>query len=424
MLALTLVLGFLGLLGCVAWVWFSPQTEQEQAQALFQKVCRLVETQYYEETLNHQPWERWSKRYYNQIKTWDDATIAIDTMLASLNDPYSVFMVPKAYEAQTLSLQAKLYGVGVQLEQQANQFVVVEPIEGSPAAMGGVLTGDSIVAVNGQSVAGLSLAECADKIRGERGTAVKLTLKRAGKTQDVNLLRDEIHIKQERHLDSLPQQPKVAYLRINSFISEGLLDELAPLVDKWQKDGKTGLVIDLRGNTGGLLSNATELADWFLDTGTIVSVSSKLASHRAYVEAHQGQRFTGGVCLLVDRGSASASEVFAAALQDNHRAKLVGLKTFGKGVVQQVIALPNQSGLNLTIGNYRTPSGLNIHQKGIQPDVVFSAKQWRDWLLGYLKTNQGQPFLREKAIQLDPLIDVALAQLAVQPLKPSMTHTD
>jgi carboxyl-terminal processing protease len=373
------------------------QTEEaQQAQTIFKQVWEAVFLYYYKEDFNHQNWQYWLTHYQNKLKTTQDATVAIQTMLASLNDPYSIFLPPQRFESQSLSIASKLFGIGLQLESDASgNVVVVGTVPNAPAEKAGIAGGDSIVAINNIPTNGIPIEVCAKKIRGNKGTTVLLSLlRKKGKTTqklNISVIRDEIKFKTVDTF-TFKQYPQVGYIKLNSFISEDLLEEVKQALITLK--AKKSLIIDVRGNLGGLLENAVELSDLFLDEGTIVSVKSRTPRHQYQASAENGQAFYGKIVILTDPFSASASEVFAGAMKDHHRAWLVGSKTFGKGLVQQVISLNQRGktqldsvGLNLTVAQYLTPNGTNIHGIGISPTYPV-ASETNEALLHSFNANQ------------------------------------
>jgi carboxyl-terminal processing protease len=339
----------------------------DDAQRLYDQVWSLLATEYLEPEMNHQDWDRWRRHYARKLGTLDDAYVAIDTMVESLNDPYTRFLTPKQVSDQEESIRAELFGVGLQIAEKDGKVMVVTPIEGSPAEKAGIIMGDQIVTVNGQSVAALPVDKVAEKIRGPKGTPVKLGLLRQGKKLEKNLIRDAIHIKAV-HAITLKNHPDIGYIQLSSFISERASDELA---DQFRKlEGKRAFILDLRDNYGGLLQNAIEIADMFLDTGPIVSVVDRQPEETHRFNARPGQITRKPLVILTNGASASASEILSGALKDHRRATLIGERTFGKGLVQKIVPLANNAGINVTIARYLTPNGTDIHKKGIQPNIT------------------------------------------------------
>lgn len=335
------------------------------AESLYEEAWQSLQRDFIDDKFNGQDWYRWKTHYRGRLHDEEDAYVAIATMVSSLNDDYTRFLPPRDMKEQTLYIDSKLYGVGLQITVRDNQLRVVSAIQGTPAAEQDFKPGDVITHVNGESMAGLSVEECADKIRGPEGTPVRLSVRREDRLFDVTLERAEIKI-QSVFSRELPVKD-IAYIRLNSFMSERALDEMKEALSKVQD--KKALVLDLRGNYGGLLSNAVEIADLFLKKGVIVSVKGRRSEYESAYSALPDQVFDKPMAVLIDGGSASASEILSAALQENGRAALVGSTTFGKGLVQKITPLEQGAGLNITISKYLTPQGHDINRHGIRPDV-------------------------------------------------------
>ncbi len=338
---------------------------------LYDKVWTLINNKFVDQTNNAQDWTRWRHKYDDKIKTNEDAYVAIDTMLASLNDPYTRFLDPKEFAEETNSIKGSLKGIGTQIAIKDGKLVVVAPIEDSPAEKAGIKSDDEILEINGESTKGISVDKAADKIRGEKGTTVNLLIKRKGEEKPLtfSIVRDEIEIKSvstKTPMDTVVPA-NIQYIRLSSFISQKAGKEIGEILVK-SKD-KEGFILDLRSNPGGLLTNAILISDMLLKGGIIVSTVDRdgyKETARASHEIITKKPFV----ILVNKGSASASEILSGALKDNCRATLVGTQTFGKGIVQEINKLPEGSGVNITIQRYLTPNGNDIHKKGITPDVI------------------------------------------------------
>lgn len=324
----------------------------------------MLRDEYVDGGFNGQDWAKWRYHYKGRLKDPDDAYVAIATMVASLNDEYTRFLRPRDMSEQTMSIDSRLYGVGIQISKRENKLLVLATIDDTPAEKAGLLPKDQITHIDGLETAGMSVEDAADHIRGEKGTYVTLMIKRGQQELEKRIRRDEIKIKS---VFTKPlNDPSVGYIRLSSFISETMLYELEECMKSLA--GKQALVIDVRGNYGGLFTNAVEIADMFLDNGYIVSIVNREHDQRVY-KAHPGTTYQKPVVVLIDGGSASASEILAGALKDNHRATLIGAQSFGKGLVQKINPLANGSGLNITISKYLTPNGTDINKKGIEPDI-------------------------------------------------------
>ena len=300
-----------------------------------------------------------------------EAYEAIRGMLGSLDDPYTRFLDPREFKEMQIDTSGELSGVGIQLslDKETKNLVVVSPIEGSPASRAGVQPKDVIVAIDGKSTKGMSTEDAVKLIRGQAGTTVTLTLKRKAQTLELPLTRERIELHAVDHqINTSADGVKVGYIRLKQFNATATKDMRQAVRDLEEK-GAQGYVLDLRSNPGGLLMASVEIARQWLNEGTIVSTKTrdgiqdvKRATGRALT--------TKPMVVLVNEGSASASEILSGALQDNNRAVLVGQKTFGKGLVQSVRGLSDGSGMTVTIAKYLTPSGRDIHKHGIDPDVT------------------------------------------------------
>jgi len=293
---------------------------------------------------------------------------AIKGMVQSL-DPHSSFMTKEEHQELLMETKGSFSGVGIEITIRDNLLTVVSPIEGTPAYKAGIQAGDKIIKIDGKLTTEMTLPEAVKGIRGEKGTKVNLTIMREGadKPLEFSLTRDLIPIKSVR---SYLLTPDIAYVRISNFQSKTAQD-LSDALEKIENEGKLrGLILDLRNNPGGLLSQAIEVSDLFLDSGVIVSTRGRDSAQDLQATAHKEKTERDyPIIVLVNGGSASAAEIVAGALQDNKRAVILGTKTFGKGSVQTIIPLSDGSGLRLTTAMYYTPSGRSIQASGISPDV-------------------------------------------------------
>lgn len=333
-------------------------------QKLFEKTWKEIDSGFYDTSLNSQDWTYWKKHYKGKIKTDEDAKVAIDTMLASLDDDYSRYLNKKEYAEQNSSIESKISGIGVNIMNDSGKIIVYSVIENTPAYECGLKPNDIILKVDNKNVSGMNIADVAALVRGVEGSKVTLEVLRNNKKITKSIPRKTIKI------ESVKSSVKndIGYIQVSSFIGTSTSNEFLTALDK-TKDSK-GLILDLRGNTGGLLANAIFIANMFMDKGTIVNIVSRDGKVENIKAQPNSIRVDKPVVVLVDGASASASEILSGALKDHHRAVLVGTKTFGKGMVQRIIPLPNSTGLNLTIAKYLTPNGSDINKKGINPDYV------------------------------------------------------
>ncbi|HUL07595.1 MAG TPA: S41 family peptidase [Candidatus Acidoferrum sp.] len=295
---------------------------------------------------------------------------AINGMLAAL-DPHSSYLNAKSFDEMQVQTRGEFGGLGIEVTMENGLVKVVSPIDDTPAARAGIQPGDFIIALDGQPVMGLSLSEAVDKMRGPVDSDIKLTVQRGDKEPfDVTLTRAVVKIQSVRsHLEG----SDIAYLRITSFSEQtdtGLEAQFKKLKD--QANGKlAGIVLDLRNNPGGLLDQAVAVSDDFLDKGEIVSTRGRHPEDAQRYNARPGDIADGlPMVVLINGGSASASEIVAGALQDHHRAILLGTKSFGKGSVQTIIPVPGHGAIRLTTARYFTPSGRSIQALGIDPDIA------------------------------------------------------
>jgi carboxyl-terminal processing protease len=303
----------------------------------------------------------------------DDHTLmsnAIRGMVGEL-DPHSAFMDKDEFEDLKIATEGNYSGIGVEVTAEEGVLTVIAPLDDSPAARAGIRPGDAILAIDGRPLRNEPLDEAIKRIRGEPGTLVKLGIGREPLPQPLELSIERAVVSVHSVRFNM-LEPGYGYLRISQFSETTGPDTLAAIRALENESGGKlrGLVLDLRNNPGGVLDAAVEVSDAFLEDGTIVSAEGRSAESRFRMEAMEGDLARGApIAVLVNEGSASAAEIVAGALRDNGRAKLLGQKTFGKGSVQTVLPLEDGQALKLTTSRYFTPSGVSIHERGIEPDV-------------------------------------------------------
>ena len=337
---------------------------------LYDNVWRLINSKFVDQSNNQQNWAKWRHKYYNQNRTNEDAYVAINTMVASLNDPYTKFLDPKEFADETSSIKGSLKGIGIQIGVKDGKLMVIAPIEDTPAERAGLQADDEILEIDGASTKGITVDKAADKIRGKEGTQVTLLVKRkdvAPKTYTITRAEIEIKSISQKLPTDMTIPNDFCYIRLSSFISRNAATEFGNILNT--NRNKKGFIIDLRSNPGGLLTNAIYISDMFLDGGTIVSTVDR-DGYKETQRASAGVYTKKPVVVLINKGSASASEIFSGAMKDNHRAVIIGEQSFGKGLVQEINKLPYESGINITIQKYLTPNGTDINKKGITPDIV------------------------------------------------------
>lgn len=331
-------------------------------QKLFDKNWHVIKSEYYDSTFNHQHWSKWKHHYQNKIKTPDDVKVATDTMLASLNDPYSRYLSKEEFAKQNTNIASKIYGIGVSIVNDGGKIKIINVLEQTPAQFADLRNGDIILSVNGKDTNGLSISQVSNLVKGPQNTLISLDILRGNTKLTKQIIRKEIAIKSIKS----SVEDEIGYIQISSFISSTIPNEFLEALENTSKS--KGLIIDLRGNTGGLLSNAVFIANLFIDKGRLVSIVGRNGYRYDVMAKDTNVGIQKPVVILVDETSASATEIFAGAMKDYHRAKLVGTKTYGKGMVQKIIPMPNETGLNLTIARYLTPNGADINKRGISPD--------------------------------------------------------
>ncbi|WP_324282380.1 S41 family peptidase [Cyanobacterium aponinum UTEX 3221] len=352
-----------------------------QSQAFFEdspkeivdEVWQVINRQYVDATFNGEDWRGIRQEYLDkEYSDKEEAYEAVKEMLKRLNDPYTRFMNPEEFKSMQIDTSGELTGVGIQItkEEETNNIVVISPIEDTPAAEAGIISKDIIRKVDGKNTEGMELNDVVSLIRGKPGTQVTLTIEREGKVKDYTLTRAKIEIHPVRaRIENTPNLGKIGYIRLVQF-SGNAAQEMKDAIELGEKENVNGYILDLRSNPGGLLYSSVEIARMFIDKGRIVSTVDRVGE----VDVHNanGSVLTNKpIVVLVDGGSASASEILSGALQDYHRATVVGTQTFGKGLVQSVRGLGDGSGLAVTIAKYLTPKGRDINKEGITPDVVY-----------------------------------------------------
>ena len=337
--------------------------EHVSSQKLFENVWQTVRDNYYDSTLNSQLWSRWKDHYRGKIKNDEDAKVAVQTMLESLNDPYSRYMNKAEYAEQNSSISSKITGIGVNIAAVSGKVQIINVMEGTPAQFANLQNGDFIMAIDGKDVNGLPLSDVANMVRGPENTFVEITVLRDKDKFTKKIIRKEIKIKTVKS----SVDKNIGYIQIMTFIGSTTPNEFLEALEKTKKTD--GLILDLRGNTGGLLPNAIFIANLFIPEGNIVSIVGRNGYKYDIFAQNTEFNVNKPMIVLVDGASASASEILSGALKDYNKAKLLGSRTYGKGMVQKIIPLPNETGLNLTVAKYLTPNGTDINKKGIDPDI-------------------------------------------------------
>jgi carboxyl-terminal processing protease len=357
--------------------WYTPTAAAfTEEQKLLLQSWRIVNQSYVDDTFNDQNWWFIRQKFLKKsLNNREQTYVAIEEMLASLQDPFTRLLRPEQYHSLQVNTSGELSGVGLQIniDSETGLLEVVTPLTGSPAEAAEIQPKDFILEIDGVKTATLTLDEAAAKMRGPVGTTVSLKVKskaKEGSIRTVDLVRDRISLNPVyATLDTYNNVP-IGYLRLNQFSANAAM-EIAHAVNKLEQEGAEAYILDLRNNPGGLLQSGIEIARFWLDTGTIVYTVNRQGMLGSF-ESSGAALTDDPLVVLVNQGTASASEILAGALQDNGRALLIGEKTFGKGLIQSLFELPDGSGLAVTVAKYETPNHRDINKLGITPDRVVS----------------------------------------------------
>ena len=315
--------------------------------------------------------ENIKKEYVDDVDQTEMMDSAINGVLQSL-DPYSAYMTPELFKEMQTDTSGKFGGLGIEISMEAGVVKVISPIEGTPAEVAGIKSGDYIVKIGDEQVQGKSLMEAVKLMRGPVGTTIDLTVRRKNvkKPLEFKIKRKIIEV-QSVNSETISKKKNIGYIRLKSF-NENSDKQFLKSIKNFEKNSKIkGYVIDLRNNPGGLLTQAINITDFFLNDGEIVSTKGRKVSETRKFFAREGDETKGKpIVVLINNGSASASEIFAGALKDHKRAIILGENSYGKGSVQSIIPLRNGGGMRLTISKYYLPSGKSISEVGVTPDIL------------------------------------------------------
>jgi carboxyl-terminal processing protease len=381
-----------------------------EEQRLVNDVWRLVDRAYVDDTFNHQNW--WAVRQKvlrNPMPDRESAYDVIDEMLATLDDPFTRLLRPNQYQSLQTSTSGELTGVGLQITRLQGQEAlrVISPIDGSPADVAGIRPQDIILKIDGIPTSTLSLDEAAEKMRGIPGTRVVLTIaNELQQERDVDIVRDRITLNPVYFsLKETGDGLDIGYIRLNQF-NANATEAIAQAIQDLEEQGAAAYVLDLRNNPGGLLQAGIEVARFWLDQGVIVHTVNRFGIQDT-VEAFGDALTDAPLAILVNGGTASASEILSGALHDNGRATLVGERTFGKGLIQSLFNLGDGAGLAVTVARYETPNHTDINTLGIQPDVEIPSE-----LIGEKRIASADDLQYAKAVEL---LEGTVSTLAAMP---------
>jgi len=373
-----LLIGLMAIASQLFWIGGANAavTDYLQEQKFLTNVWQIVNRSYVDDSFNNQNWYKVRRQFVNRkFNSREDTYQAISEMLTTLDDPFTRLLEPDKFKSIQTSTSGALTGVGLQIavDEPDNYVIVIAPIEGSPADMVGVRSRDRIVGIDNIPTKGLSLDECATRMRGEIGSEVKLTLERpianskGFEKLDVLIKRDRIAVNPIIAKINQEENHRVGYIRLNQFNGNATAD-MEKTIKKFKSEGADRYVLDLRGNPGGLFDAGLQIARMWIPQGTVVYTVDRHGVQESF-EASGAALVNDPLVVLTDGGTASASEILAGALQENNRAQLVGTKTYGKGLIQSLYELEDGAGLAVTIAKYETPLHHNIHKRGIIPDV-------------------------------------------------------
>ncbi len=354
----------------VLLLWMMPAEALTEDQRLMNEAWRIIDRAYVDASFNHQNWWAIREKYLKKNMPDRDATYQLmREMLGLLGDPFTRMMNPEQYRSLQTSTSGELTGVGLQIALDADRNVlkVMAPIAGSPAEKAGIQPGDEILEIDGKPTFGISLDEAAGKMRGKIGTVVILKIIHEEQpAKEYDLLRARIELNPVTSALRTTEHHRVGYIRLTQFNANAQA-EVASAIAALEKQRADRYILDLRNNPGGLLQAGIDIAKLWIDDGTIVYTVNRQGALGAY-EATGSAATSDPLVVLVNKGTASASEILAGALQDNERATLIGEKTFGKGLIQSLFDLSDGSGLAVTVARYETPNHNDINKLGITPD--------------------------------------------------------
>ena len=349
---------------------------QDSPKEIVDEVWQIINYQYVDQSFNDTDWLKVRKEYLEKSYTdKDEAYEAIRKMLENLEDPYTRFMDPEEFKNMQIDTSGELTGVGIQIskDEETDRLLVIAPIEDTPAFEAGILAKDLIVGIDGKDTKGMDVNDAVKLIRGKPGTKVTLTIDRDGQKNDYEIERANIKIHPVKASLKNTSIGSVGYIRLTQFSAQAS-KEMRDAIKDLEEKSVAGYILDLRSNPGGLLYSSIDIARMWLKEGTIVSTVDR-QGERDRKRANNNALTDKPLVVLVDGGSASASEILSGALQDHDRAVLIGTQTFGKGLVQSVRSLGDGSGLAVTIAKYLTPSGRDINKEGIPPDIVIELSE-------------------------------------------------
>ena len=341
-------------------------------QRLFVKAWRITKNEYIDSSLNGQNWAKWRLRYFRHIKTIDDANVAINSMLASLNDPYTKFLKSNSFKKQKIILDSQITGVGILFYKAGEDVIINHVIANSPAQNANIYTGDYIISINGKEVKNLETDEIAELINISKDT-VDLVIKRKNEIIKKTLIKKVIPIKTMNYVIT---KDNIGIIYLSNIMGKRAANDFDGIIKG--TNNTNGIIIDLRNNYGGIIANAMQMANLMLTNEMILSIKSRNGDEYQIYADNEKIFKDKPVVILIDRNTASAAEVLAGTLRNNINAILIGEKSFGKSSIQQVIPMQNGTGLIITSNKYILPDGKDINNKGLIPDITVNKKSTKN----------------------------------------------
>ena len=334
-------------------------------QRLFINAWRITKNSYVDETLNNQNWSKWRIRYVKHIKTIEDANIAINSMLASLNDQYSKFLQSDLFSKQKIIIDSQITGIGVLFNKSGENIVINHIMDNSPAQTADIKPGDVIISINGEKTNGLEIKNVINNIEASGNKEIDITIKRGNILINKKLKRKAIPIKTMEYEIT---RDNIGVITLENIMGGKAVSDFKNIII--ETNNTKGIIIDLRNNYGGVLANAIQMANYMMDQGKIVSIQSRInTKYQIYSDGEKVFK-NKPVVILINKNTASAAEILAGTLKDNLNAILIGEKSYGKNSIQQVIPMANSTGLILTTDKYILPNGADIYRRGLTPDIT------------------------------------------------------
>ena len=335
-------------------------------QRLYISVWRNTKNEYVDKTMNGQNWNRWRNKYLKHIKTMEDANVAINTMIASLNDNYSKFLLTDKYIKQKEIIDSKITGIGIMFNKTADSITVESVLDNSPAQKNNILPGDKVLTINGKEATKVSIDEILTTSKDKNNEDIEIKIQRDNQIIEKKIKKAQIPIKTMEYKIT---NDNIGIITLATIMGEDAINDFIKII--LATNNTKGLIIDLRDNYGGVLSNAIEMANYMLDNEEILSINGNRDNKLEIFASDENIFKKKKIVILTNKNTASAAEILAGTLKDNIGAVIIGENTYGKNTIQQIIPMPNNTGLIITTYKYILPSGEDIHNRGIVPSIYY-----------------------------------------------------